>query len=188
MPADANIRIFRLLRANYPEAREEYTDRLDHWYAAKLEGERRHLLPSLVGRGQFFLLFWHYFDTLEYWGLWTELDPEELHRRLDAEPEERKREIERWRHQDEVVPRPFVAQGDRSVVSSSFLVHGHYLFTPPNDEDPDLHHARQVFDKIAKHGLRQLFKEISSLRTVPQGVRGILQRHQESLGRLRVPV
>jgi hypothetical protein len=179
LTAEQNIQILRLLLVNHPERQQRYEDRLLHWEVIRHERDRIKLLPTLMEAGRFFMLFLHYYRVLEFWGLPTEIPRDQMWERLRIGADDRQRLVNQWQATGEPDLPPFIQSDGRACLSSEFLVLGSCLFSSPSDADPDLEHPRQRFDHHARRALTNLYKEMTSLETIPLQIREILQRHRD---------
>jgi hypothetical protein len=174
----ANKQILRVLIVNDSEEEGRWRDKLVWWDVADLEQDSIERLPSLVEQGQYFLLFKHYYDVLEVWGLNAD-QPVDLRRAQS--------DLTSWRAGGQQVPPSFVQRQRRAQLNSQFLRYGHTLFSAPADQDRSLDEARAQFNQEARRSLDSLYRQITSLPTIPIEIKGILKRHQESLLNPSVP-
>jgi hypothetical protein len=73
------------------------------------------------------------------------------------------------------------------ILSSDFLILGHYLFTAPLDEDHALDEPRDAYNHASAKAMNTLYAQVSSLRTIPESLRAIVRRHLENLSRYTLP-
>lgn len=182
----ANKQILRVLVVNDSDDEEKWREKLVWWDVADLEQDSIEKLPSLVEQGQYFLLFKHYYDVLDVWGLDANQSPVDLRRAME-DPGTRQRDLTAWRDGGQQVPPSFVQRQGRAQVNSQFLRYGHALFSAPADQDGGLDDARAQFNQEARRSLESLYRQITSLPTIPIEIKGILKRHQESLLNPSVP-
>jgi hypothetical protein len=188
LPADDNIRIYRLLTLCDPGNSTEYTRHQIQWEQIALELDETERLPRLVDQGRFFLLIWHYFTFFAYYGLQSEppVDVSGL-----TEPE-LSQELARWRKNRNDIPdpiRPGSGVGTNSSagnVSGAFLTRGYALFFPPAADakqrqalDAELEEGRHQFDQKAEGAIEAFYRIMRSLPQLPQAVEHILARHQD---------
>lgn len=176
---ETNIKILSaLLRygAGDPDA---HRAGLERWEVARQERDAIKKLPELIEAGRFFLVFWHYYETLSFYGLMTE--PEVSLGELTSREGEA-RALAEWRAEGETVPDPLVRKLEGVALSADFLRYGRVLFGQAA-EDPDLDDARGVFNEVALGALPGLFDQLGSLHSLPDRVRSLLIDHQTQLFR-----
>jgi hypothetical protein len=176
----ANRRILRLLIINDTRSGERWKGKLLDLDVAELERDSIEKLPSLVEQGQFFLLFKHYYDVLDMWGLSADQPLLELRRAL-GDKKTQQSDIKAWRASGQEVPPPFVRHQEQPQLGSKFLRYGNSLFNGPAARDPSLDGARKMFNEEAFRSLGPLYRQITLLPTIPIEIKGILERHRESL-------
>jgi hypothetical protein len=187
LDTEENIDAFRILSRFDSSNREHYMARLTYWETVRHERDLHQTLPALVGAGHYFLVFEHYFDVLEFWGLATELPRDEFYERLNLDPDGCRRRVLQWARTGAVVPRPFATQEGNRFLSSEFLLFGHWLSRPPNEADHALDAAREQFDRVAGENLDELYAFIASLENLPEPVRRIIERHRTRFTEYTLP-
>lgn len=150
---------------------------LEQWVAAGQERDGLRKLPELVEAGKFFLVLWHYYETLYFFGLDTEskVDVGEL-----MSTERQPQVLDEWRMQDEPIPQAMVASPTGQRLSADFLRYGRALFGGAA-EDPDLEDSRSMFNETAREALPALFDQLTSLRSLPDPIRSLLNDHRVRL-------
>jgi hypothetical protein len=84
------------------------------------------------------------------------------------------RAVRQWKETGGVVPSPWAELGRQPVVSAKFLYLGHYLFSPPNDEDRTLDGDRQRFDEGARRALPKLLEMVVDLPELPAAIKELV--------------
>lgn len=177
LPVEANIEILSLLINESVGNRERHHQNLVGWEAARQERDGVRKLPRLVEAGKFFLVLWHYYETLYFFGLRTEpdMDLEEL---LTSEGQSRT--LAEWRAQGEPVPEPMVPSRSGAGISADFFRFGRALFGEAAD-NPDLEDARVMFNDASLEALPMLFDRMRNLAHLPERIRTLLADHQAQL-------
>ena len=176
---EANIGILALLLDNSVGVRERHFTSLVKWEITRQERDSVEKLPALVNEGKFFLVLWHYCETLYFFGLRTvpTMDLEEL-RTTDGQV----RILAQWRAAGEPVPEPMVRTEAVVGISADFVRFGLALYGKAGD-DPDLNDARAMFDEASRDSLPQLFDHLGHLRDLPERMRSLLTEHHAQLSR-----
>jgi hypothetical protein len=172
-----SIRAF--LITHDPAGADEHRRELSRLTKLKMESDAITTLPTLVSKGQFFQLWWHYYETLNVWGLHTDLTAAEIRRRLTLGPPEQKAAIAGWNSQPP--PGPFVDREGKRCLHAEFLIRGHYLFSPAALQDKDLDELRSSYNRAARQGISELFSELENVQSIPAELKAILKRHREDL-------
>ena len=138
MPANVNARVYRVLEQLEPNGQELYHAETVKWELVKLQRDHLRRLPEFLKQGRFFVVFKDYWDAMMWWGLSTELPLSEAYKGLNVDQKSMQRAVRQWKETGGVVPSPWAEVGRQPVVSAQFLYLGHYIFSPPNDEDRTL--------------------------------------------------
>lgn len=131
------------------------------------------------------MLFWSYFDAMEMWGLQTEINPSDLHRRLRLSPHDRPDAVLQWKKHS-TPPIALKGHGE-TVVIADFLVIGAYLFEPPLDDNEAFRDDRTRFNDAAHDALPGLLLGIVQLPRVPKTIKALLRSHSERLYQYTLP-
>ena len=97
----------------------------------------------------------------------------------------RQQDLDAWRTGGQQVPPAFVQPSGQ--VNGWFLRYGNCLFSAPADQNPSLDEGRARFNQEARRSIGTLYRQITLLPTIPDAIKGILKRHQETLVNPRVP-
>jgi hypothetical protein len=178
---ESNIDIYRILRDNDKPDAANHVSALKRLEVVRLERDRVVGLPTMIEEGQFFMVFRHYYAVLVKWGLEADRPVKEVLPIFDHDAGEARKRVKEWQDRDEGVPDPFVRRSGRALLSSSFLLVGTDLFSPPFDKNEAFAQDRADFNDKAKYGLRTLYEEVARLDSIPIEIRGVLQRHRQSL-------
>jgi hypothetical protein len=172
---EVNIGILGLLLNGSIGDREQHLISLEKWEIARQERDSVEKLPALADEGRFFLILWHYCETLYFFGLRTEpeMDLEEL-----RTTEGHTRILAQWRAVGELLPKPMGTRG----VSADFVRFGLALFGEAAD-DPNLADAREMFDEASREALPQLFDRLEHLPSLPARMRELIAEHHAQLTR-----
>jgi hypothetical protein len=172
---EANLNILRLL-VRYSDDRDRYAEEIEIWEAARQQRDGLRKLPALAEVGKFFLVVWHYYETLFFFGLRTNpqidvpaLIPTNGHAAILAE----------WRAA-KAAPPAMVRGPAGPMLSGDFLRYGRALFGA-GAEDPDLDDARDIFNEAAFDALPVLFEHMTSLDSLPKRIRVLLDGHRAQL-------
>jgi hypothetical protein len=177
LPIEENVNISRLLFHWSIGDRTRNLASLERWEAARQERDGFEKLPVLVEGGRFFLVFWHYFETLSFYGL--SVEPETSLGDMTSRDSEERALVE-WEANGETVPEAMVRGRSGTCLSADFLRYGHALFGKAT-EDPDLEEARGMFNEAALEVLPALLDQLTSLRSLPERVRTLLDEHRAQL-------
>ena len=180
---ETNIEILRFLIRYGDSERHRHAEAMELWEAVRQERDGLTKLPALVEVGKFFLVIWHYYETLSFFGLRAEpqvnvhtLIPTNSHAAV----------LEEWRAQNEPVPEAMVQRPAGPRLSGDFLRYGRALFGAAA-EDPELESARDMFNEAALDALPDLFEHMTSLRSLPERVHTLLDGHRRQLLRAATP-
>lgn len=176
---EINIGILQLLLHASIGDRQRSLASLERWEIARQERDSVEKLPALAEAGKFFLILWHYCETLYYFGLRTEpeMDLEEL-----LTTEGQTRTLAQWRAEREQIPAPILTTRSGVAVSADFVRFGLALYGEAA-EDPSLDDARATFDEASREALPQLFERLEHLRDLPERMRALLIEHHAQLTR-----
>ena len=170
LPADDNIRFFRLLSICDPGNSTEYLRHQVQWEQIALELDTTGRLPRLIDEGRFFMLIWHYYNFFAYYGLQSEppvnasglTDPELI------------QELDRWRKRRTDIPDPINPGPGTGRLSGEFLARGYALFFPPAADtkqwqalDAELEDGRRQFDEKAKGAIEAFYRILGCLPGLP---------------------
>lgn len=175
---ELNIEVLALLRRHGTGDPDRNRAGLERWEAARQERDGIRKLPPLVKAGRFFLVLWHYYETLAFYGLGIE-PPESRSRLLSRDVEQT---LAEWTAGGEEVPDPLVRVPGGVGLSADFLRYGWALFEDAAG-GADLEDARGIFNEVALEALPELLDQLKSLPSLPQGVRSLLTEHQAQLFR-----
>jgi hypothetical protein len=174
MPANINARVYRVLEQLEPNGQELYHAETVKWELVKLQRDHLRRLPEFLKQGRFFVVFKDYWDAMMWWGLRTELPLNEAYNGLNVDQKSMQRAVRQWKETGGVVPSPWAELGRQTVVSAQFLYLGHYLFSPPNDEDRTLDGDRQRFDEGARRALPKLLEMVVDLPELPAAIKELV--------------
>ena len=175
-PVEVNLRAYKLLNQISEHQKDEYMDEIVRWQIVKIERDNLQRLPMMAKHGQFFLIFYDYFESMVFWGLRTELDFKAYYDQHNLPPEKASAYLHNWKSQGGEVPTPLIAVEHRNCVSSQFLHLGHFLFKPPASNDPKFNDDRQRVNRAAHRALPELVTTICSLPSLPQSVSTLLKQ------------
>jgi hypothetical protein len=179
LSAEVNIGVLQLLLNESTGDRERHFASMVEWQIARQERDSVEKLPVLADEGKYFLVLWHYCETLYFFGLRTEpvMDLEEL-----LMSDGQVRTLAQWRAAGEPVPEPMVPAETGVGISADFVRFGRALFGKAMD-DPSLDDARMRFDEASRDALPQLFDRLEHLRDLPERMRTLLTKHHAQLSR-----
>jgi hypothetical protein len=186
-PAEINSLVYMILCRLYPEERGTYLSQAAKWQGVHLHREHLRRLPEMAKRGEFFLIFQDHFRWMEFWGLRTELPPEELSARINVTPERRLQLAKEWKARGAIVPEPIAKLHEQSVISAEFLITGSLLFREPVSLDTSYSDVRLNFSESARVNLQRLLTLVVSLPNLPQSIRELLLSHSERLYNFSLP-
>ena len=150
-----------------------HLQKLEEWTFNKLLNAHLELLTSLVGRGQYFLIFNDYYQTMMYWGLKTaSSDRQDASRSGSTELDKIISELRDGRREP---PAPLVG----SAVSREFLEIGSYLFSDPYFQEQTLEAARTKFNQAAGEIMPSLLNVIIGLNALPPSIKHLLSAYSE---------
>lgn len=176
LSVEANLEILSLLVRRSVGDYDEHMAKLGQWETMRQERDSIKKLPELVEAGRFFLVFWHYYETLCVFGLPTEPEVDIDEVRFGDE----RRVLAEWRAQGEPVPEAMVPGRSGTCFSADFLRYGRALFGD-GAENPDLEDAREMFNDRAHDALPALFDRLSSLSSLPESISTLLAAHKAQL-------
>lgn len=166
--ADINSRIFRILNSFYPS---EYSRKLAFWEEKVVEIEHKQLIPELLKKGHYFILFKKYVENMLHWGLIMDIDRNSYRESLYIEEKRKKKEVNDWLNSNSRIPEPIC----NANISSEFLIIGSYLFSISVIGDPNYEANRNDFNQIAKSSINKLVDEILQLPKIPVYYKEILE-------------
>jgi hypothetical protein len=181
LPIEVNIDILvLLLRATIGDS-GRHRDSLVEWEAARQERDGLGRLQELADSERFFLVLWHYYETLYFFGLRTEpeMDIEEL-----LVEEGGARILAQWRAEGEPVPDPVVQRQTGVRISADFLRYGRALFNE-EAEYSELDDARAMFNDASADAVPAILDHLISLESLPERMRAVLTDHKAQLARPR---
>ena len=181
---DINLRALDTLLYHQTGSATQHRQARDRWEAARQERDGLKKLPPLVEAGKFFLVLWHYYETLRYYGLKTDpvIGADALFG-ADEDPAV----LEEWHARGEPVPDPLSTGAGGLCLSADFLRYGRAVFGSQGG-DPDIEDAREGFNAEALQALPILLAQLTSLTSIPERVRGLLVDHRSRLLPRTVPV
>jgi len=185
--AAIGLQIYKVLYQMDPQNRSSYLDEIHKWELIRIEGDHLKRLPRLLGQGRFFLVFQYYFESMEFWGLRTDIPSPELAAQLNIVPDQKRKLAKAWKAGNNSVPAPLIRLGGRLVVSSRFLSLGSYLFSAPNYQDATFEADRQSFDDLAKVKIAELFDMIIELPQLPISIKNLMRSHSQRLFSYTLP-
>jgi hypothetical protein len=178
LPADLNRRAYWILAAFDSEHREQHIAERSKWELVVLERDHIKRLPELLNAKKFFAIFKDYCDCMMRWGLDTDQDRLEVYKRLHFDREKRQSAIGAWRAAGANVPSAWVINQGRRLVSAEFLCLGYWMFSLPNDKDPELKEERDRFDKEAQAALPKLLEVVVKLPKLPTAISELVSTYR----------
>jgi len=154
--------------------RVHHFQKFEEWTHNKLLNAHLELLTSLVGQGQYFLIFSDYYRTMMFWGLMVER-VDKVVPGQQRRTEELTAIISELRDGTREPPAPLV----ESSVSADFLEIGGYLFSEPSIQDQTLDEARAKFNQAAGEIMPKLLSIIIGLNTLPTSIKELLRAYSE---------
>jgi len=175
-----NIRAYKLLaRLRGPNA-QSYAAEAGRWLQAKIEIDHKRLLPQLVARKEFFVLFHEYFNLMEAWGLTLDVDERSHYQRLRSREDARRQQLLDWEDRFTRLV-PVRIDGRTPIVSSDFLCLGTFLFGEPFESEPELSEYRRVVNEMAKKFLPVLLDGIRTMSGVPEFIAQVFNEQSARL-------
>jgi hypothetical protein len=177
LPIEVTIAALQALATYAQSGREDYTERLVRWHAYLQEREGLTRLPTLIAQGRHFLVVWHYFTTLNFWGLNTYPDDSPYNiESMDAEEiAARTQEVASGRH----VADPLITINGQVRLAADFVRDGHAAFRA--EAALGAEEARETMNRVAAARLPALLSVMTSLDSIPVPIREMLLRHEKSL-------
>jgi hypothetical protein len=174
---ESTIDAYQILVKHSNGDRGKYIESLVRWDAFLQEREGLTRLPSLIAQGRHFLVVWHYFSTLNFWGLKTEpqCTPAEIASMGPGEIARRTQELAG----DRRIRDPIVTINRQVRLAAEFMRDGHAAYRAGSASGAE--DARARVDKVAAARLPALFKAMAALDSIPHPLRDMLQRHEHSL-------
>jgi len=173
---EMNLEVLALLIRRSVGERDSHMEKLERWETARQERDSLKKLPDLAQAGRFFLVFWHYYETLCVFGLPTEPEVDIDEVRFGDES----RVLAEWRAQGELVPEALVSGPSGTCFSADFLRYGRALFGSAA-ENAELEDARGMFNDRAHDALPALFDRLRSLSSLPDSISTLLTDHRNQL-------
>src|SRR5207244_3453799 len=133
---EANLEALQILIVHAEAHQSFYRNKQLKREVIRHERDEVKKMPSLVAQGAFFLLLEHYFRALTFWGVETDIPNTALAEAWGVAPTELLRRVSIWQADGGQVPDAFIEKGGKPCLSSSFLILGRYLWTPPLNADP----------------------------------------------------
>ena len=184
--AETNLQVYQVLYKMDPR-NQSYLSEIQRWTLNKMEADHLKRLPRLLGEGRFFLVFKYYFESMEFWGLTTDISAADLVAKLNVAPETKQKLAGDWKASGGIVPPPLSKQGNMSVVSSSFISLGSYIFSAPIYENSAFDAERHSFDERARSKIPDLFGMIMNLPELPQSIKDLMRNHSQRLVTYTLP-
>jgi len=181
LPPRLNIELYTTLRRFDAANAATYDAKVRNWMVKDLQTKSLTALRQLADRGQYFLVFFDYYEMLSYWGLQTDLSFADLNRRLGASGHERMEALRQWWTPGRELPAAFVGHAANRSFSSDFLCYGRYAFLPPAENEPSLDDLRRLFNAAAKRALDELYEHVTEMRQIPSEIRSILRDHRRMI-------
>ncbi len=122
------------------------------------------LLPSLINKGAYYILFKEYFKSLLRYGLPVDIDYQELYTRLNVKPDEKVQFVAKWKRGGSELPALFLRDGNFTYINSDFIMLGDFLLSHQLLNDPAYDvDRRELNSHVCKH-ISELFEVIKSLK------------------------
>jgi hypothetical protein len=186
-PIETNLEAYKLLHKVDIDNKKEYSDEIMHWQMIKIERDHLRRLPAMAAQGQYFLIFYDYFESMVFWGLRTEIDYKDFYDQMNIPSEQKLAYLHNWKTSGAEVPNPLVTPINHHCVSSQFIWLGYFLFNPPADKDAQFNDDRKRVDMIARRSLPELVLTICSLPQLPQSIRSLIQRYAQRYQTFQLP-
>jgi hypothetical protein len=182
--AEANVDIITLFLEHGVGDEAARRQQLLEWAAIQQQRDGLGKLPRLVAEGRFFLLVWHYYETLTSFGLTTA--PAISYAATAWMTADRQSELlVEWHQADRVVPDVIVRGRFGSRLSGDFVRFGRMLFRSPVAEDPEFDEARAAFNASAADAMNRVYVLLLAVPDMPETLRDLLAEHRARL--MRVP-
>ncbi len=177
---ETNLTAYQLLSRLDKSNPYRYNDDLFKWQKIKIERDHIEHLPQLVEQKKYFLIFYEYYNSVQFWGLRNDGPAEDWRRFKRANTDERRELIANWIAEGSNVPAPLLGP-QHDLVSARFLWVGYRLFSPPFYDDPKYEDYRKAFNIAARDALHDLSEAILQLRNLPREVHDLLTYHSRQL-------
>lgn len=170
---DLNLYIYGvLIRVDDDAYKTHHMRMLDEWTHNKIVNEHLELLTTLVGQGQYFLIFSDYYRTMSHWGLRTETGKTEAEVAAPVDPATK---IAQWLQAGAEPPTPLVGNN----VSLDFIQIGSYLFAEPFIQNRELDEARVKFNQATAEIMPRFLNIIIALPLLTPSIKNLLQAYYE---------
>ncbi|MEP6911230.1 MAG: hypothetical protein ABI923_00665, partial [bacterium] len=186
LSAEVNVRAYKALHDLDSQNKNHYLSEMQRWVLIKMERDYLKRLPHLVSEKRLFLVFQYYFESMEFWGLKSDISSDELYARIHLAPAEKSRLARDWKAGGATVPPALIKQRP-IMVCSAFLTIGSYLFGDPTDQDPTFEVNRIAFNEQARSTIQELFDVIMELPQLPGPIRQLMRSHSERLFNYTLP-
>ncbi|MBN2424522.1 MAG: hypothetical protein JXB44_05825 [Calditrichaceae bacterium] len=178
---ETNINAYEILYHYDELSTKEYLYEIQKWKIVQLERDHLKKLPELIKQGRYFNVFYDYFDTMQYWGLKTDIDSKELYDIIKTNRNKEADSIKSFKTIDFLSLHPILKKNGNVLISSQFLIACLIIFNPPNDQNPLYDEDRNRINTLAYDNLKYLYEMIINLPQLPGSIRNILKDHSDRL-------
>ncbi|HEV7493539.1 hypothetical protein [Baekduia sp.] len=176
---EANIDMIDTLLDYETGSRDDLLRYRDTWEVARQERDGLQKLPQLVDSGRYFLVFWHYWETLRIFDFRTEpeIGGQEIY-----DDDARADTLQQLSDAGGEIPSAMVRDSrGHWHISADFLRYGHALFSPPATDDDSWRELREAFNEQARDDLQRLLDALTSSPGIPKGIRALIAEHRGRL-------
>ena len=178
LTSETNMEIYNNLISLKPEKSNFYREEIKKWFDYK-----SHLydlqMKYFIENRRYYDLYRFCYKILRNFGLKTDIENRELEQILYSPISEVTLKINEWLGQGGTIPTPFNSRDENVVISSRFLIIGHFIFETTFYKDEKLTKHRQQFNAIAEHNKQELFDLIKRLPNIPTKFREIIIRYSQ---------
>lgn len=179
LPIEKTIEVYQLLIMLDKPNVSTYLKKAQDWTATKLYRDYQQLIPEIFETATHFLIFEDYYRCMRVWGLKVDTTPAEMRIFMHYDYEKKEETIRAWKAAGSAVPEPILAQQANTVVSGEFLYLGHFLFSPPLNNESTYEIERSMFNSAAKKRLPSLLETILTLESIPESLARLLAWHAD---------
>ena len=183
---ETNIEIYNSLINLKPEKSDFYKKEIIKWFDYK-----SHLydlqMKYLIDNRRYYDFYRFCHKILRNFGLETDIENRELEKTLYSPIKEVTIKIKEWLGQGGAIPNPFILKDNSVVMSSKFLIIGHFIFETAFYKDEKLSEHRHRFNSISEHNKQELFNLIMRLPDIPTKFREIISRYSQRFEEYTTP-
>lgn len=180
-PTDLNIEMYSRLRILIPEKQSFYTAEIKKWFDYQSVINEIKVKYFLKER-RYFDLYKFCYKILKNFGLKSDIKENLLEKEFLISLADAEVKLNSWLMKSKgIPPKPFISIEDNLLISSKFLIVGHYLFETELYKDGKYTKLRMRFNLIAEKHRGKLFDLIKNLPEAPMKFKEIIKKYSNQL-------